>query len=163
MNNKRPDQEMFESQLLLASFQAGLDRRKWMNVNQERWPNWVVEIKAADRTNAPQVFAFKFNLENYPEQAPTAQLWDVKRSKRLDVNLWPKGNARFCAVFNPQWREGEALYLPCDRLAIQGHDNWKGEHPELIWNPQKKITFYLDIIYDYLNSSCYSGLFKPAP
>ena len=34
-------------------------------------------------------------------------------------------------AFNPGWKNGSCLYLPCDRQSIEGHANWHGEHPSL--------------------------------
>ena len=33
------------------------------------------------------------------------------------------------AVFRPDWKHGQCLYLPCDRMSIEGHDNWRTNIP----------------------------------
>ena len=47
--------------------------------------------------------------------------------------------------------------LPCDRQSIEGHENWHGEHPSLIWDPTVGIVHYLRIVHDLLNSGDYLG------
>lgn len=55
-------------------------------------------------------------------------------------------------VFNPSWVNREAIYLPCDRRAIQGHDHWRREHPQLIWRPDIGIVQYLSAVWEVLQS-----------
>jgi hypothetical protein len=49
------------------------------------------------------------------------------------------------------------LYLPCDRLSIEGHDAWRTQYPAMNWISTSDITLYLGIVYELLNSSDYTG------
>ena len=32
------------------------------------------------------------------------------------------------SVFRPEWKQGLCLYLPCDRMSIEGHEAWRNDH-----------------------------------
>jgi hypothetical protein len=138
-------------------FQSGVDRGRWRLVALI-WPHVVIAVSAAERPGAPADYAFRFECTGYPKAPPTAQPWDAASGAALAHDRWPTGRHRVPAAFNPSWKSGVALYLPCDRLAIEGHDPWLTQHPALIWSPQGDITQYLRVIYELLNSSDYSGL-----
>ena len=94
----------------------------------------------------------------------TASLEPVERSRvRLVVARdILRGNelissARVALAFNPGWKGGVCLYLPCDRLSIEGHDQWRSQHPALLWDPEKGLCKYLIIIHELLNSGDYGG------
>jgi hypothetical protein len=95
-----------------------------------------------------------FNVSNYPKDAPTGAFWDAEQDRRLDHNKWPTGGGRVAAAF----RHGEFLYLPCDRQALLGHDQWRGSHPWMIWSPDSDITLYLRVVHDLLHSPDYTGI-----
>ena len=59
------------------------------------------------------------------------------------------------SVFRSDWKGGIALYLPCDRVSIQGHDNWRTEMPSKIWRPTDGIVQYLELVYELLHSRDY--------
>jgi hypothetical protein len=102
-------------------------------------------------------YALRFELTDYPQTPPTAQPWDAVRNAPLDPARWPGGRSRIAPAFNPGWKGGQCLYLPCDRLSIEGHDGWRSQHPLMIWSPAGDITQYLRIVHDLLTSSDYSG------
>ena len=55
-----------------------------------------------------------------------ATLWDPISDAILPFDRWPRSHGgRVGAVFRPDWKDGAALCLPCDRQAIAGHDNWR--------------------------------------
>jgi hypothetical protein len=117
------------------------------------WPYLIVGITARDNAE----FGFRFHCKDYPRTAVTAQPWDLAADKPLPGNHWPIGRGRVQKAFNPSWKNATCLYLPCDRLAIEGHDNWRHEHPALSWDPEKGICKYLGIIHELLNSGDYGG------
>ena len=53
---------------------------------------------------------------------------------------------------------GQCLYLPCDRMSIDGHDQWRSQHPSRLWQPARGIICYLEQIYELLNQSDYTGV-----
>lgn len=152
-----PDERVFRAHLEKGSFQSGVDRGRWRLVSVN-WPHSVIAVSAAERDNAPTEYAFRFELANYPAVPPTAQPWDSDLNGMLVRQHWPGGRGRIPLAFNPDWKNGQCLYLPCDRYSIEGHDGWRNQHPEMIWNPVGDITQYLRIIHDLLNSGDYSGL-----
>ena len=152
----RPDEQVFRSHIEAGPFQSGVDRGRWRLLSIE-WPYALIAIRAAVRERAPDEYALRFECSNYPQAAQSAQLWDVKRSLPLEQRCWPAGRGRAQLAFNPAWNSGQCLYLPCDRLAIVGHDVWRNQHPTMIWSSASNITLYLRIVHDLLNSSEYTG------
>ena len=150
------DEQVFRAHVAGGTFQSGVDRRRWRLIHID-WPHALLGIRAAERAQGPSEYTLRFECTNYPRTAPTAQPWDAERSTPLPPACWPNGQRRVSLAFNPAWKDGQCLYLPCDRLSIEGHDAWRSQHPEMIWSPASDITQYLRIVYDLLNSSDYSG------
>lgn len=152
----RPDERVFRDHIEQGRFQSGEDRGRWRLISIE-WPYAVIAVNAAERPQGPRDYAFRFELSDYPQTPPTAQPWDIEKKSALEHNKWPFGRSRIPLAFNPGWKGGICLYLPCDRLSIQGHDGWRTQHPSMIWSANEDITQYLRIIHDLLNSSDYTG------
>jgi hypothetical protein len=116
------------------------------------WPIVLAGITAADGTD----YCLRLDCSGYPAAAPTARLWDLGKNAPLAHASWPgsKGG-RVKAVFRTDWKDGTALYLPCDRVSREGHDNWRQETPTMIWNPARGITQYLEIVHELLNCGDY--------
>ncbi len=160
METLPPDERVFREHLEAGPFQSGIDRGRW-RLNSIEWSHAVVAISAAPRPKAPEEFFFRFELSNYPASPPTAQPWNAQLNAALEAGKWAAGNGRLQLAFNPDWKGGSCLYLPCDRQAIEGHDAWLHQHPEMIWSPDGDITQYLRIIYDLIHSKDYTGLRSP--
>jgi hypothetical protein len=62
------------------------------------------------------------------------------------------------SVFRPGWKSGQCLYLPCDRMSIDGHDQWRSQHPSRLWQPMRGVICYLEQIYELLNQGDYTGV-----
>ncbi len=150
------DEQVFRAHLEAGPFQSGSDRGRWrlLSIN---WPHAVIAVQASEREGGPTEYALRFECTNYPQLPPTAQPWDVEEDAPLPPERWPSGTKRVSKAFNPGWNNGRCLYLPCDRLSIEGHDGWRTQHPSMIWSPESDITHYLRIVHDLLNSSDYSG------
>src|SRR5579871_5650517 len=56
---------------------------------------------------------------------------------------------------------GACLYHPIDRLA-RDHGQWPTQHPEMLWTPDKDITFLLETLHAIFNSSECAGADLPA-
>ena len=147
-------EQLLREDLDNACFTAGVDRGYW-RVASVIWPLAVIEIAAAPRTSSPSWWAFRFDLTGYP-QAPTALPWDIATNAPLPGEHWPGGGPRIMAAFNPGWRN-DALYMPVDRLALEGHDAWRQKHPSYIWDPALDISQYLRIVHGLLNDPSYTG------
>ena len=147
-----PDQRMLRLHLESGRFRAGVVAGRWRLVSLE-WPHVVIGVNARDGVE----YGFRFHCTDYPHTAVTAQPWDIENNTRLPAEKWPTGQDRFSLAFNPGWKGGTCLYLPCDRQSIEGHENWRNEHPALLWDPKKGICKYLGIIHELLNSTDYGG------
>ncbi len=79
--------------------------------------------------------------------------WHIKSGSGLTPRLWPRGAKRISAIFNPAWKNGTALYIPCDRVSIEGHSQWALDHPEMMWDPTKGLLVYLEAVHATLNTS----------
>jgi hypothetical protein len=66
------------------------------------------------------------------------------------------------AVFRTDWKNGTALYLPCDRESFAGHDNWRHEMPSKIWRPVDGIVQYLELVHELLQSRDYTAPVRAA-
>ena len=151
-----PDEHVFRTHLEGGSFQSGVDRGRW-RLGSIAWPHAIISIRAAERPGGPTEYTLRFDCSDYPQSPPTAQPWNPELDQPLEHARWPGGRARLPLAFNPNWKGGQCLYLPCDRLSITGHDGWLSQHPSMIWFPTGDITQYLRIVYDLLNSSDYTG------
>jgi hypothetical protein len=154
-----PDERTFRKHLEAGPFQAGVDRGDWRLISIE-WPHAVIAVTAPPRANAPREVALRFELSGYPRQLPTAQPWDARANAPLPDALWPIGD-RVSQVFNPGWKRN-ALYIPCDRLALAGHEPWLTQHPAHAWNASRDITHYLRIVRDVLREPGYAGVHQQA-
>ncbi len=122
------------------------------------WPVVYIAVAAAERVGSPPEWWFRFDCSGYPQQPPTARPWDAEANQPLPARRWPTGRSRVPAVFRPDWKDGTCLYLPCDRIAAAGHENWRTEHPSLIWSPGRGVVLYLEELHALLNSSDYTGV-----
>ena len=155
----RPDTAIFHQHVNDVDFQTGIDNGMWgicdENSEYPTWPVVIIWIQAAPKSNRPDKYHFRFDLASYPSIAPTACPWDIETNNRLDNSFWPKGSQFVSNTFNPGWNAC-ALYAPCDRIAMAGHDAWKTQFPDLWWQPSYKITIYLHFLHHLLNSSDYA-------
>lgn len=147
-----PDEKALRAHLESGRFLAGEARKRWRLISMD-WPAVLIAVAARDGSE----YVLRFDCSGYPQNPPTARLWDADKNAPLELSLWPKGSGRVAAVFRNDWKGGIALYLPCDRVAIEGHDNWRTEHASKIWNPSKGITQYVEIVHELLQSRDYTA------
>lgn len=147
-----PDEAEFLAHLAGGRFRSGAATERWRLVSVA-WPYATFVVRAADRID----YGLRFLCNDYPRTPPTAQPWDVDLNMPLGVHLWPTGRERVPLAFNPGWKGGTCLYLPCDRQSIEGHAGWFQQHPSLIWDPAIGIVHYLRVVHDLLNSGDYGG------
>jgi hypothetical protein len=155
-----PDQppapeRLFRDDLDAGPFSAGADRG-WWRLHSIAFPYAVIEIAATPRPGSPDWFALRFEISRYPE-APSGQPWDAQTAAPLAPALWPGGNERIQRIFNPGWRT-DALYIPMDRLALEGHPAWLTQHACHVWDSGKDITQYLRLVRDLLDEEGYTGV-----
>lgn len=149
-----PDERAFTVDVAKAAFRQGQTDGRW-RLRETAWPFVLIEVTAKDQ----RIFVLRFNCEGYPQTAPTAGLWDPDRNAILAFDKWPKGaGGRVSSVFRTEWKEGSALYLPCDRAALPGHENWRTELPSKIWRPAEGIVQYLELVHELLHCRDYSPI-----
>jgi hypothetical protein len=153
----RPDERAFRADVDRPTFKLAEVEGRW-RLQRISWPHAFIVMRARD----DRTFSLRFELSGYPEAPPTAGPWDIDCNGPLSHHLWPKSHGgRVGAVFRTDWKGGSALYLPCDREAIQGHDHWRTEMPSKIWRPAVGISQYLELVYELLNSRDYSPPAQP--
>jgi hypothetical protein len=101
-------------------------------------------------------YVLRLDCVGYPQQPPTGGPWGPDRNAILAFHLWPHSRGgRVATVFRTDWKNGTALYLPCDRESITGHDNWRHELPSKIWRPAAGINQYLELVHELLTCADY--------
>ena len=147
-----PDERAFSADVSKPAFCLGQVEGRWslLGVN---WPFALISVTAKDGRH----YVLRFDCSGYPQTPPTAGPWDPDRNTPLAFDRWP-GNrgGRLGAVFRTDWKGGSALYLPCDRLSLEGHDNWRTEMPSKIWRPAEGIVQYLELVHELLNCRDYT-------
>ena len=148
-----PDERALRADLAKPAFQLAQSEGRFQLV-EICWPIVVIGVTASDGRS----YALRFDCRGYPASAPTARPWDTARNAPLAFDRWPgsKGG-RVKAVFRTDWKGGTALYLPCDRVSREGHDNWQRETPTMIWRPERGFLQYLEIVYELLNCGDYQS------
>lgn len=120
-----------------------------------QWPIVKMWVKAPQKIASSGRVYLCFDLSGYPAVAPTSIPWDIESNSRLSNDKWPKDSvpgSPISVAFNPNWLNGVALYLPCDRKAIMGHDPWRTQCPEWYWQATFKINKYLQCVYETLRT-----------
>lgn len=156
----KPDESLFRTHLEEAPFQSGCDAGKWglvVKATEIIWPHVLVWIRGDNLLVTSGRTHLRFNLEGYPASAPTACPWDIERNEKSGANLRPKIKGKYAKVFRLDWQEGAALYAPCDRIAMPGHEKWKSEFPSWWWQPHFTITNYLEFVHMCLNPIRYEN------
>jgi hypothetical protein len=147
-----PDQRAFEADVAKAAFRLGQTEGHWRLI-AVTWPFAFFGVVAKD----DREYVLRLNFAGYPQAAPTGGPWDVKANQILAFDLWPRGRGgRVSAVFRTDWKNGSALYLPCDRESLVGHENWRREMPSKIWRPTDGIVQYLELVHELLQSRDYA-------
>jgi hypothetical protein len=155
-----PDRQLIEQDLAAPEFRCGEVEGRWRRIDI-RWPYVLIAVTAPERPKSPTEYVFRFECTGYREVPVTGQPWDVAADAPLATARWPTGTSIVASVFRPGWKQGQCLYLPCDRMAIEGHDNWRNEHPGRLWQPKRGIICYLEQVYELFNQSDYSGVVGP--
>ena len=149
-----PDLCLFKLHLEGAPFLTGVDVGQWGLVADDElasWPYCRIWVRSDPRYKASGKVVLRVQADNYPASAPTACPWDTDTNARLKNELWPKGPRNVSAVFNPAWNGGVALYAPCDRMAMPGHEPWQQAFPQWWWTPKHTIVEYLTFVFRCLN------------
>lgn len=114
------------------------------------WPFVFVDVTAHDA----RAFTLRLQCDGYPS-IPTGAFWDAGANCWLPAHLWPRTGPRFGAALRTDWQGGTALYIPCDRNSIAGHEQWLHLHPAWAWSPTVGIARYLEVVWTMLNGADY--------
>lgn len=148
-----PDQRAFEADVAKAAFRLGEVDGRWRLINTA-WPYAFIGVTAKDGRE----FVLRLDCTGYPQIPPTGGPWDMAGNRVLPFEQWPRGQGgRVSAVFNTNWKNGTALYFPCDRASLEGHQHWLHEMPSKTWRPAKGIIQHLELVYELLNSRDYTS------
>jgi hypothetical protein len=152
-----PGLALLEQDLFAPEFRCGEFEGRWRHIATD-WPHAIIAVSAPVVPNAPKEYAFRFECSGYRQNPATGQPWDLARNEPLAASLWPTGNPIVTSVFRPKWKQGQCLYLPCDRIAFDGHDDWRHKHPNRLWQEERGIICYLEQIFELLNQGGYTGV-----
>jgi len=152
-----PDWALLELDLAAPAFRCGEIEGRWRHV-ATHWPHVVFGVAAPPRGSAPLEYGFRFECSGYRQNPASAQPWIIESNTPLPGPRWPRGGTILSSVFRPEWRNGQCLYIPCDRLSIEGHPNWRKEHPSRLWQPARGIVCYLEQLHELFYQSDYSGV-----
>lgn len=156
-NTLPPDRALLEQDLAASEFRCGEIEGRWRHVATD-WPYAIIAVSAPERSNAPKEFGFRFECSGYRQNPVTAQPWDIVANAPLPASRWPTGNAILTSVFRPTWKQGKCLYLPCDRMAMDGHEHWRHQHPQRLWQAARGIICYLEQIFELFHQGGYTGI-----
>jgi hypothetical protein len=146
-----PGEKALRADLAKAMFRAAVAKGRWRLISIA-WPHVFIAVTAKDGRE----FVLRFDCTGFPATPPTAGPWDMQRNAVLAADLWPRSKGgRLGAVFNHGWKNGTALYLPCDRESIAGHGHWQTQMPSKIWRPDAGLPQYLELVHELLNCRDY--------
>jgi len=151
-----PDRAMLVQDLAAPEFRCGEIEGRWRRV-AICWPHVIIAVSAPARPQSPAEYGFRFECSGYRQNPATGQPWDLASNGPLPGTRWPTGPAMVPSVFRPEWKQGLCLYLPCDRMSIEGHEAWRNDHPSRLWQPVRGIICYLEQVYELFHQSDYSG------
>lgn len=146
----RPDERAVAADLQAAPFQYGVAKGRW-RLQSVLGVIVLIEVVARDGV----WYLFRFDCQNYPQAAPTGGVWELERNTVASAGAWPTGGARITSVFNPSWKGGTALYIPCDRQSIDGHGGWVTQYASMLWDPARGLVCYLELVHELLQSRDY--------
>jgi hypothetical protein len=147
-----PDERALRADIAKPAFRLAEMESRWQLI-KIAWPFIYIAVTASDGC----AYVLRLNCAGYPQAPPTGGPWSLEKDTILPFDRWPRSKGgRVGTVFRTNWKNGTALYLPCDRESITGHDNWRHELPSKIWRPAAGINQYLELVYELLNCPDYS-------
>lgn len=145
------EQTVIETHLDSAPFLTGQMNGRWL-LRAIAWPHVLFDVFARDG----QPYTLRLDCTSYP-QMPTGSFWSVEQGSWLLAPRWPRAGARFGAALRTDWQGGTALYIPCDRRSIAGHEQWLQLHPAWAWDPRIGVARYLEVVWTLLNGDDYAA------
>ncbi|WNO03998.1 DUF7665 family protein [Rhodoferax mekongensis] len=147
-----PDHEALEKFFMSAAYLSGEEDGRWA-LRAIEWPFVFVDVFAV----SGDCYTLRLQCDGYPMTPPTGAFWDNEKGTFLMAGLWPRVGAQRGQSFRTDWQNGTALYIPCDRHGIAGHDQWNQIYPAWVWAPNVGLTRYLNVVSELLNGADYAG------
>lgn len=153
-----PDERALRAHLDEGRFLSGAAGGQWRLISVD-WPIVFVAVAAAARPTGPNEFVLHFEVDGYPNIAPTGGLWDLATGTSLAADQRPKGQ-RAAELFRTDgWLGGAtAMYAPWDRLGLQAHADWAQAHQHDAWTPHRDLSFILAKVHEVINADDYLGV-----
>jgi hypothetical protein len=126
-----------DADLASLAVQVGVLRR-WWTIDQVDFPALTITFAVPYDRFEPARLTLRLDCTGYPEQAPTGAPIDPETGGLLDQSHRPT-HGRCAMTFRTDWENGRALYLPVDRVALNGHPDWPTVHAHEIWDPELGI------------------------
>lgn len=133
-----------------GAFLSGVDDGRW-SLKGVQWPYLLLDIRAING----DLYTLRLRCDGYPALPPTGAFWDVPSNSPLPAARWPRAGAHRGQALRADWQSGTALYIPCDRSSISGHDQWTQLYPAWLWDATVGLTRYLNVVSELLNGSDY--------
>jgi hypothetical protein len=149
-SNVDSDHVQLLSHLESGPFLSGVDDGRW-TLREINWPFVLVDVVAFNG----DVFTLRLQCDSYPALPPTGTFWDVVSNTRLAASCWPRTTGRGGQALRTDWHNGAALYIPCDRLSISGHDQWAQIYPAWLWDSKVGLTRYLHVVSELISDVDY--------
>lgn len=158
----RPDILKFNLDVENSQFKLAANQGRWGIVDNSNdrptWPVILIWVAAAERANNSHKFYFRFELDNYPAQAPNICIWNPQTNSSLSAGERPKGTGDVAMMFRSDWHGVQHLYAPYERFALASHGDWPAQYPSLHWKSTDEISKILEDIYLTLNNPDYHGI-----
>jgi hypothetical protein len=145
-----PDEVALREHLESGAFLSGDSAGRW-SLRSVVWPYVTVDIVARNG----DVYTLRLQCDGYPQTPPTGTFWNVTKNAQLEASQWPRVGSRAGQALRTDWQAGSALYIPCDRKSIVGHDKWNQLYPAWIWNPRVGLVRYITVVWELLNGDDY--------
>ena len=150
-----PDRALLEQDLVAPAIRCGEIEGRWRHV-ATRWPHVIFGVAAPPRQNAPLEYGFRFECSGYRQTPVTAQPWNIKADQPLaGARSGPRADPSCRRSSGLNGARANASICPATGMSIEGHPNWRNEHPSRLWQPKRGIICYLEQLYDLFNQSDY--------
>lgn len=144
---EEPAVQRIAAELLGQDFVNGVEKGRWRLVEQA-FPLLDIAIAATEPNGDKKEYLFRFELTNYPAQAPMVRIWDPDTNAPLAREKRPQGNARVALAF--QVWGSDTVYRPWDRCTGP-HNGNAARLPHLAWRSDRNLTYILEDLHGILN------------
>ena len=144
---EEPAAQRVAAELLSKGFLGGVEMGRWRLVNQD-FPILDIAISATEPDGTASEFVFRFELTNFPAQAPMVRIWDLEANAPLAKDGRPQGNDRVAKAF--QYWGKDTVYRPWDRCTGP-HNGNSVKLPHLAWRSDRDLMFIFEDLHGILN------------